>query len=148
MSFGPSSIRIVSVPGRSRAPAPRTHTVQGAEPVKCVHKSHGSSACDTSHPELLTMKKGATKVTMTDMYQGRSCGTCHDGSKAFRAMECAKCDKGSQREMTVQGLQTIISLTRNKSSVFLTMRQDYKYHLGGGSLLFSGLYRREVWYAV
>ena len=81
--------------GAQQGPAPLTYTVQGAEPVKFVHKSHGSVSCDVCHPKLFTMKKGATKMVMNDMYQGKGCGTCHDGNKAFRAMECAKCHKGN-----------------------------------------------------
>jgi c(7)-type cytochrome triheme protein len=30
---------------------------------------------------------------MADMYQGKSCGACHDGKKAFPSMACAQCHK-------------------------------------------------------
>lgn len=74
-----------------KGPEPLYYTVEGAGPVTFKHSSHGTFACDTCHPKLFTMKKGATKMVMGDMYRGESCGTCHNGDKAFQAMECAKC---------------------------------------------------------
>jgi c(7)-type cytochrome triheme protein len=46
--------------------------------------------CHTK-PKLFEMKK--LPLTMADMKAGKSCGTCHDGKKAFAVSECAKCHK-------------------------------------------------------
>ena len=56
-----------------------------------VHKAAG--ACNACHPALFAMKKGTAKITMADINAGKSCGTCHNGTKAFAAKECAKCHK-------------------------------------------------------
>jgi c(7)-type cytochrome triheme protein len=54
--------------------------------------THAASKCKDCHPTPFKMKKGA-KLTMADMKAGKSCGTCHDGKKAFGVKECAKCHK-------------------------------------------------------
>lgn len=56
-----------------------------------VHKKAG--ACNACHTKIFKMKKGSTKITMADMNAGKSCGTCHNGTKSFSAKECAKCHK-------------------------------------------------------
>jgi len=72
---------------------PLTYTMKGAGPVNFNHTSHAPFACDQCHPQLFSMKKGGTKMTMADMYQGKSCGACHDGKKAFPSMACVRCHK-------------------------------------------------------
>ncbi len=54
--------------------------------------------CDDCHksPKLFEMKKGTNKPTMAAMNEGKSCGACHDGKKAFSVKapaDCAKCHK-------------------------------------------------------
>jgi c(7)-type cytochrome triheme protein len=44
-----------------------------------------------SQPKIFAMKKGS--LTMAEMKAGKSCGTCHNGQKAFDVAECAKCHK-------------------------------------------------------
>jgi c(7)-type cytochrome triheme protein len=78
-----------------QGPGPLNYTVEGAGPVEFLHKSHGSFACNECHPKSFAMKKGGSKMTMAEMYQGKSCGSCHDGKKAFQAMQCAKCHNGN-----------------------------------------------------
>ena len=42
------------------------------------------------------MKKGAAKMTMAAMNEGKFCGTCHNGKKAFSVKapaDCVKCHK-------------------------------------------------------
>ena len=58
-------------------------------------KKHADAGlkCKDCHPALFKMKKGGDKMTMADMKAGKSCGTCHDGKKAFAVSECAKCHK-------------------------------------------------------
>ncbi|MGE5892908.1 MAG: cytochrome c3 family protein [bacterium] len=60
-----------------------------------THADKGAK-CNDCHPALYQMKKGATKATMADMGAGKSCGACHNGTKAFKANDpanCAKCHK-------------------------------------------------------
>ena len=57
-----------------------------------VHKAKGLQ-CKDCHPALFAMKKGGAKITMADINAGKACGTCHNGTKAFAAKECAKCHK-------------------------------------------------------
>jgi c(7)-type cytochrome triheme protein len=51
--------------------------------------------CHTK-PKLFEMKKGKDQITMKDMNEGKFCGSCHNGTKAFKssdAANCAKCHK-------------------------------------------------------
>jgi c(7)-type cytochrome triheme protein len=51
--------------------------------------------CTDCHTKIFAMKKGATPkadLTMAAMRQGKACGACHNGKKAFSvAGNCAKC---------------------------------------------------------
>jgi len=61
-----------------------------------VHADKGAKCADCHQSGLFKMKKGATKATMKDMQAGKSCGGCHNGTKAFGvkdAADCAKCHK-------------------------------------------------------
>lgn len=54
--------------------------------------SKAGSKCADCHPKVFQMKKGTAKVKMADINAGKSCGTCHNGKKAFAAKDnCAKC---------------------------------------------------------
>jgi c(7)-type cytochrome triheme protein len=62
-----------------------------------VHAGKGFK-CDDCHktPKLFAMKKGEDKITMAAMNEGKFCGTCHDGTKAFSVKapaDCTKCHK-------------------------------------------------------
>jgi c(7)-type cytochrome triheme protein len=63
-------------------------------------KAHADKGlkCPECHtkPKLFEMKKGKDKFTMADMNEGKFCGACHDGKKAFSVKteaDCAKCHK-------------------------------------------------------
>ena len=62
-----------------------------------VHADKGLKCADChTKPKLFQMKKGGDKMTMAAMNEGKFCGTCHDGKKAFSvkvAADCAKCHK-------------------------------------------------------
>jgi c(7)-type cytochrome triheme protein len=61
-------------------------------PASFSHQGHSKKfGCNECHPKLFLMKKGSTKLTMDEMYKGSSCGTCHNGKKAFASTDCAKC---------------------------------------------------------
>ncbi len=60
-----------------------------------VHADKGLK-CNDCHPAIFKMKKGADAITMKDINDGKFCGTCHNGTKAFStkdAANCAKCHK-------------------------------------------------------
>ncbi len=57
------------------------------------HASHAVFACNSCHPQPFAVKKGQTKMIMSEMLHGKTCGICHNGSKAFSARDCAKCHK-------------------------------------------------------
>jgi len=62
-----------------------------------VHADKGLKCADChTKPKLFEMKKGGGKVTMAAMNEGKSCGACHDGKKAFSvkaAADCVQCHK-------------------------------------------------------
>jgi c(7)-type cytochrome triheme protein len=57
------------------------------------HESHASFSCNLCHPAPFAMKKGKTKMVMSEMLHGKTCGMCHNGTKAFDARACARCHK-------------------------------------------------------
>lgn len=70
--------------------------VEGAGPVVFSHERHVAGAslkCPTCHDRLFVTRAKHTRVTMTEMIEGRrSCGACHDGKQAFAAADsCERC---------------------------------------------------------
>jgi c(7)-type cytochrome triheme protein len=61
------------------------------------HEAHVAGMglkCSQCHDRLYTTAKQHKKVAMKAMQQGKSCGACHDGKKAFSVKgDCAKCHK-------------------------------------------------------
>ncbi len=57
-----------------------------------VHADKGLKCADC-HPALFKMKKGADTITMKDINDGKNCGACHNGTKAFSAKDAANCGK-------------------------------------------------------
>ncbi len=57
-----------------------------------AHKAKGL-ACKDCHPAIFQMKKGGDAITMKDINDGKFCGTCHNGTKAFSAKDAANCSK-------------------------------------------------------
>ncbi|KJU83968.1 conserved hypothetical protein, secreted [Candidatus Magnetobacterium bavaricum] len=48
------------------------------------HTDAGKKCTDCHKPDLFPqMKKGAVKVTMKDMNEGKLCGSCHNGKATF-----------------------------------------------------------------
>ena len=56
------------------------------------HKKHTVwNGCELCHPDIFFgVKKGTTKYTMVDIFEGRSCGACHS-TVAFPTMDCQRC---------------------------------------------------------
>ncbi len=46
--------------------------------------------CDSCHPALFQMQKGATPISMELINSGKTCGACH-GKVAFGATACGRC---------------------------------------------------------
>ena len=57
-----------------------------------VHAEKGLK-CGDCHTKIFRMKKGADKITMEDINQGKFCGACHNGEKAFKAGDAASCGR-------------------------------------------------------
>lgn len=73
---------------------PITYTMDGIGPVDFNHSFHGAVfSCNDCHDEPWPMEAHATPMTMNEMYQGKYCGSCHDGQAAFSATSCAQCHK-------------------------------------------------------
>lgn len=59
-----------------------------------VHADKGLK-CPDCHTKIWPMKKGAA-MKMADLNEGKFCGTCHNGEKAFKTSDpanCVKCHK-------------------------------------------------------
>ncbi len=67
-----------------------TYSAEGF-PAKFDHEFHAKLGCKDCHTGIFQMKKGSSKMTMDAIYQGRYCGACHDGRKAFSSSECGRC---------------------------------------------------------
>jgi c(7)-type cytochrome triheme protein len=53
--------------------------------------------CDACHTRLFKMELGATEISMDLMGEGKSCGVCHDGERAFPISmnSCNRCHSAS-----------------------------------------------------
>lgn len=64
----------------------------GVKPVKFSHWFHRIRyKCKVCHEDIFVMKAGANGVNMTQIMDGKACGTCHNGKIAWEAMYCDKC---------------------------------------------------------
>jgi c(7)-type cytochrome triheme protein len=82
---GPAAISFPADPG-SPGPVTFIHTAHLARGAKCAD----------CHPKLFKMQRGGVTLNMNDMAEGKACGTCHNGQKAFGVMDgdkCATCHK-------------------------------------------------------
>lgn len=66
--------------------------VEGMPEIIFSHKKHTVwNGCELCHPELfIGIKRGTTKYSMVDIYEGKYCGACH-GSVAFPLLDCQRC---------------------------------------------------------
>ena len=59
-----------------------------------THVEGAALACTECHDKLYTSSRQHKTATMKQMQQGKSCGACHNGKKAFSVKgDCAKCHK-------------------------------------------------------
>jgi len=66
--------------------------VEGMPDIIFSHKKHTIwNGCEVCHPEIfIGVKKGNTQYSMTDIYDGRYCGVCHN-NVAFPLLDCQRC---------------------------------------------------------
>jgi c(7)-type cytochrome triheme protein len=63
----------------------------GGFPARFNHENHAKLGCKECHMGIFPMKKGISRMTMDSIYEGRYCGACHNGKKAFSSSECGLC---------------------------------------------------------
>ena len=61
--------------------------------VKFEGREHAEKGyiCESCHRSLFQKKKGAAKMTMALLNQGKFCGACHNGNIAFSTSNPKKC---------------------------------------------------------
>lgn len=79
----------------------------GMAPVVFVHWSHRARyTCRVCHQELgFGMRLGDTGITRSQIVSGKTCGLCHDGTRAFSAKDagsCVKCHLENMAELERQ----------------------------------------------
>lgn len=68
-----------------------TSKIGGMPDIIFSHQKHTVMiGCEICHPDIFTVKMGLTKYSMTEMFDGKYCGVCHD-SVAFPQMDCQRC---------------------------------------------------------
>ena len=66
-------------------------SVEGLPGIIFSHKKHTVwSGCELCHPEIFMVKKGASKYSMPEIFDGKFCGVCH-GFVAFPLTNCQRC---------------------------------------------------------
>jgi c(7)-type cytochrome triheme protein len=79
-----------------RLPADLTYeSADTPAPVVFSHKSHTTYAqgqCLTCHPEPFRMLRPSHHTSHAEMDVSHSCGTCHDGRKAFATSDDKNCE--------------------------------------------------------
>jgi len=67
-------------------------TTEGMPEIIFSHKKHTVwNGCELCHPDLfLGVKKGSTKYSMVEIFDGKYCGACHT-SVAFPLTDCQRC---------------------------------------------------------
>ena len=66
--------------------------VEGMPDIIFSHEKHTIwNGCELCHPEIFTgIKKGLTKYSMVELYEGKYCGVCHI-NVAFPLLDCQRC---------------------------------------------------------
>jgi len=66
--------------------------MEGIPAIIFSHKKHTVwNGCELCHPEIfIGVKKGATKYSMVEIFEGKYCGACH-GKVAFPTLDCQRC---------------------------------------------------------
>jgi len=66
--------------------------VAGMPNIIFSHKRHTAwNGCELCHPEIFVgIKKGATRYSMIELFEGKYCGACHN-NVAFPLTDCQRC---------------------------------------------------------
>jgi c(7)-type cytochrome triheme protein len=69
-----------------------TPKVEGMPDIVYSHEKHTVwCGCELCHPDIFVgIKRGMTKYTMADIYEGKYCGACHI-KVAFPLLDCQRC---------------------------------------------------------
>ncbi len=81
---------------------------RGMPPVVFPHWLHRIEfKCKVCHPAIFEMKAGANDIDMKKIVDGQFCGKCHNGTIAWKPVECARCHSGRFGMVTgpLQGVQ-------------------------------------------
>ena len=79
--------------------------IEGAPSVVFSHESHVGAAkkkCSECHYGIYTNHSQRKAVGMAAMRAGKSCGTCHDGKKAFGVASSQSCEKCHKKPAPLQ----------------------------------------------
>jgi c(7)-type cytochrome triheme protein len=62
-------------------------------PVTFDHAAHLAKGlkCADCHPRYFKMQAGGVKLNMEEMGEGKACGACHNGKRAFGVEDGDKC---------------------------------------------------------
>jgi c(7)-type cytochrome triheme protein len=85
-----------AAPDRPGMPLDVERVPAGSNAFRAVfpHAAHTAIlACESCHTGLFQMQKGASAMSMAQIYAGEGCGACH-GKVAFGADQCARCHTG------------------------------------------------------
>lgn len=79
-----------------------TYSVKATGPTYFSHKKHLATTpdCNSCHPALFVAGPNK-RVTMAEMYKGKSCGACHDSKKAFSIKNCSGCHPVKDLKFTI-----------------------------------------------
>lgn len=67
---------------------------EGMSPAVFSHEMHTAMfECKNCHTALFPYKFRGSGMKMDDLYQGKFCGSCHNGQAAFASQECQRCHK-------------------------------------------------------
>ncbi len=66
--------------------------MEGMPDIIFSHKKHTVwNGCELCHPEIFVgVKKGTTKYSMVEIFEGKYCGACHS-TVAFPTLDCQRC---------------------------------------------------------
>ena len=97
--IGLLALAVLLIAGTALAVPPGKQIVFDASPMGNVvfdgtihNKAAGSCTVCHNKDVFPEMKKGTVKITMAKIYEGKLCGICHNGTKAFDAKgNCNRC---------------------------------------------------------
>lgn len=88
-------VAVAFIGGAMAAPPGKTVEFAGGPMGKVTFdgKAHADKGlkCNDCHTKIFQMKKGSAKMTMAAINKGEYCGTCHNGTKAFKSSDPANC---------------------------------------------------------